>query len=158
MNKFKQILLDINNAYLFFGTTIYVGVLWSMHFFWYPSWKAMNLENAKPFFVDTTTNATKFFWIVVPLMMLTNAIMIISEWKTRHKWPAIIALLCQCGASYVGQGLIIPINKTIAAGLPSNEALTSLLMQWMQYNDIRWVIMTIMWVTLMYFFISKRNA
>lgn len=151
----KSIFLVVNHAYLFFGTTLYVGVLWALHFFWYPSWSAINLGNIHDHFLLPIDEATEFFWIVVPLMLVANGIMIYFERKTRQIWPAILALICICSASYVGQELIFPINDIIAKGVENQATLNDLLKDWMFYNDVRMLIMTIMWVTLMYYFVSK---
>ncbi|MGB5352182.1 MAG: hypothetical protein WBN32_01065 [Woeseia sp.] len=153
----KAKLLAINHAYLFFGTTLYVGVLWALRFFWYPSWGTMNIDLVQDHFIMPTSAATRFFTIVVPLMMIASVIMIISEWKTKFRWFAIVAFLCIMGSTYVGWLHIIPVNKIIAAGVASNAELTPLLQKWMRLNDIRWVLETIMWLTMMGYFVFKGN-
>jgi hypothetical protein len=154
MKNTKSVLLAINNSLLLFGTTIYCGVLWALHFFWYPSWQSLNLSNVQQHFISPTSHATDFFWIVVPIMFITNVIWIIAEWKT-YKWYALLALACESAASYVGQKLIIPINKTIGAGLTSETELTTYLKEWMFLNDVRWVIMTAMWLVIVIYFNHK---
>jgi len=94
------------------------------------------------------------FTIVVPIMFLTNAIMIWLEWNTKFRWHAVVSFLCISAATVVGWFLIIPVNKTIAAGVEESR-LTGLLQEWMSLNDIRWVIITIMWITLMIYFLMK---
>ena len=150
----KTLLIGVNHTLLMFGTTVYVGVLWALHFFWYPSWEVMNIDNVQDHFILPTSAATRFFTIVVPIMFLTSGIMIWQEWQTRFRWHAIIGFLGVTGATVVGQLLIIPVNKTIAAGVPQSE-LTPLLKEWMALNDIRWVIITIMWLTLMIYFLAR---
>ena len=90
-------------------------------------------------------------------MFLTNIIWMIAEWK-RFKWYAIIAFVCEGAATYVGQQLIIPINKTIGAGLESQAQLNDYMLEWIKLNDVRWVIMTIMWLTMMVYFNHKAMA
>lgn len=34
MNFMKAILLNINAGYVFFTSSIYMGVMWALHFFW----------------------------------------------------------------------------------------------------------------------------
>jgi hypothetical protein len=148
-------LLAINHAYAFFGTTLYVGVLWALHFFWYPTWRLFNVQNYYDQFIPPTSAATRFFTIVVPLMFLALVVMVWSEWKTRHRWTALLALACIGGATYVGQGFIIPVNKTLATHIADPARLTALLQRWMMLNDIRMAIMTVMWLTMMYYFVSK---
>ena len=150
----RPYLLALNHGYYFFGTTIYVGVLWALRFFWYPSWEVMSVENVQDHFILPTSAATRFFTVVVPLMFLAGAVMTWAEWKTPQRWLAVLALACIIGATLVGQLLIIPVNETIAAGV-TPDVITGLFQQWMLYNDIRWVIMTVMWLTLLAYFIRK---
>lgn len=150
----KTTLIGLNHMLLMFGATVYMGVLWALHYFWYPSWEVMNVGNVQDHFILPTSAATRFFTIVVPIMFLTSIIMIWLEWKTRFRWLAIIGFLGVTGATLVGQVLIIPVNKTIAGGVDQSR-LTGLLEEWMTLNDIRWIIVTIMWLALMIYFLLK---
>ena len=156
----KRALLILNHAYLSFGTTVYVGVLWALHFFWYPSWETMTVKIAQNQFILPTSAATRFFWVVVPLMFLANVVLIISERRDRKMLAvSLLGLGLQSAATYVGQGLIIPVNRTIAArlaeGTLSQPEFRDLLQRWMQLNDVRWLIMSAMWLVVMYYFIAK---
>ena len=151
----KKYLLAINHAYLMFGVTIYVGVLWALHFFWYPSWEVMTVDTVQDHFINPTAAATDFFWIVVPIMFAANAVLIYKEWQTNMRWAAILAMLCLLAASYVGQQLIIPINELIAAGTVTANELPAMLEDWMFYNDVRWLIMSAMWLIMMVYFYTK---
>ena len=153
MNR-KTILIGVNHTLLMFGATVYMGVLWALHYFWYPSWEVMNVGNVQDHFILPTSAATRFFTIVVPVMFLTSGVMIWQEWKTRFRWHAIIGFLGVTGATVVGQVLIIPVNKTIAAGVEQAQ-LTDLLAEWMVLNDIRWVIVTIMWLALTIYLLMR---
>ena len=150
----RQTLIGLNHLLLMFGTTVYMGVLWALHYFWYPSWEVMNVTNVQDHFILPTSAATRFFTVVVPIMFVTSLIMIWLEWKTKFRVLAIIGLLGVIGATGVGQVLIIPVNETIAAGVAPAE-LTPLLERWMVLNDIRWIIITIMWLALMVYFLTK---
>jgi hypothetical protein len=151
----KGYLLALNHAYLFFGTTLYVGVLWAMRFFWYPSWSQITLADVGVHFNGPTSRATAFFTIVVPLMFLTNLVFIVTERKSPTLVFAVIALLCVGGSTFVGQLYIIPVNHLINAGLPSQADLTDKLRQWMAYNTIRFWLMTVMWLAMVAYFIVK---
>jgi len=151
----KPILLTLNHAYLFFGTTLYVGVLWAMRFFWYPSWGEITLADVQVHFVGPTSRATAFFTIVVPLMFLTNLIFIIAERKSPTVILAVLAALCIGCATYVGQAYIIPVNHEIGAGLASQAELHEKLGQWMTYNTIRFWLMTPMWLIMITYFVIK---
>jgi hypothetical protein len=151
----KAVLLAINHAYLFFGTTLYVGVLWSMRFFWYPSWGQITLADVPVHFMGPTSRATAFFTVVVPLMFLTGVIMVAAERKTPMVFLAALALLCIASATFVGQYYIIPVNKEIVAGLPTQELLHDKLGAWMEYNTIRFWLMTLMWGVMMLYFVLR---
>lgn len=150
----KNLLIAANHILLMFGATVYMGVLWALHYFWYPSWEVINVTNVQDHFILPTSAATRFFTIVVPVMFVTSLVMIRLEWKTKFRWHAIIGLLGVIGATLVGQLLIIPVNKQIASGV-DQTTLTELLGEWMQLNDIRWIIVTIMWLALMIYFLMS---
>ncbi len=143
------------NAFVFFGTTLYVGVLWALHFFWFPSWSNLKVDNYYDQFIPQTSTATEFFTVLVPLMFLGHVIMCWKEWKTRMRWISIGALACLGAATYVGTLHIIPVNKILAGRLTDQAQVTELLQKWMGLNDIRMVLMTLGWLLLMYYFGSK---
>jgi hypothetical protein len=155
----KRLLLAINHGYYFWGTSIYVGLLWSLHFIFYPSWQSITPEAVEAHFMVPVNAATAFFSIVVPLMLFAGLVMICVEWKNGKRITAISAyaslLLMMC----VGYFLIRPVNEAIAKGIEENTLLaTSLsaqLSDWMLYNDMRLVIMTLMWLILLYYFFNK---
>jgi hypothetical protein len=154
----KAILLALNHACLFFGATLYCGVLWALHFFWFPTWTHLTVANYHDQFVPETLAATAFFTIVVPIMLFCGLVMIVSEWRRgKFRWIAIAASACLIAATWVGQGYIIPVNKIIDAGVTDQAQLTTLLEKWMSLNDVRWVLLTLMWLVMMFYFVAKGN-
>lgn len=153
----KSILLTLNLIYLWFGTTMYAGVLWSLYFFWFPTWRNLRVETYYEQFIPQTTAATKFFTIVVPLMFLSLIIIIIHEWRTRLKWAGIAGLAALAAATFFGTRQIIPINKTLKAGITDQAQLNDLLGQWIHLNEIRFMLLTLLWVILVYYVLRKGN-
>ena len=153
MNR-KTMLLGANYILLMFGTTVYMGVLWALHYFWYPSWDVMNVGNVQDHFILPTSAATQFFTIIVPIMFLTSGVMVWQEWKSKFRWHAVIGFLGVSVATVVGWFLIIPVNKTIAAGVEQAQ-LSELLGRWMMLNDIRWYSVTIMWLALTIYLLMR---
>jgi Domain of unknown function (DUF1772) len=151
----KAKLLALNHAYIFFGATLYCGVLWALRFFWFPTWHHLTPANYYEQFIPQTDAATRFFTVVVPIMLFCNLVMIIAEWKGKFRWTAILALLCILGATFDGTLYIIPINKILAKTITDPAQLTALLERWMSLNDIRWILLTIMWLVMMYYFVAK---
>jgi hypothetical protein len=57
----KGRLLALNHAVFLWGSTLYVGVLWALHFFWFPSWTHLTVAKHYDQFIPQTMTATKFF-------------------------------------------------------------------------------------------------
>jgi hypothetical protein len=106
----KSTIAAISSAYLLFGATVYIGVLWALRFFWYPSWEVIDVVSVQDHFINPNSAATDFVWILFPIMFVANGIMIFLERKTRHRWLFVVALAAISGASYIGQQLIMPVN------------------------------------------------
>ena len=157
----KNKLLALNHTYYFWGTSVYVGLLWSLHFIFYPSWESMTPEALPEHFMVPVNAATDFFTYVVPVMLLTGAILIYTEWKTEQRWISVLSYVALLVMMMVGYFLIAPVNESIASGIANAnldpEILEHQLKSWMLYNDIRGVIMTSMWLIIVYYFISKGN-
>ena len=152
----KRILLDINNAYIFFCASIYLGLFWSLHFFWFPSYpETLNVENYYNAIIPITDAATRFFFITIPIMALALVIMLISEWKTKLMWVPLAWFAGLLAPVLVQQIYIEDVNNQFKAGVTDQATLLELLHRWMFLNDVRWIVLTIMWCITMYFFIAK---
>ena len=156
MSPLKKTLLDINNAYIFFCASIYLGMFWSLHYFWFPNYPStLNLSNYYDAIIPQTDLATKFFFISIPIMAIALVIMLITEWKTGLRWVPLAWIPGLLAPVLVQQLYIEDVNNQFKAGLNDEATLQTLLTEWMWLNDIRWVILTIMWGITMYFFIAK---
>lgn len=156
MSPAKKTLIDINNAYIFFCASIYLGLFWSLHFFWFPNYPStLNVGNYFDAIIPQTTTATKFFFVTIPIMALAIAVMLITEWKTKLRWVPLAWIPGLLIPVIVQQAFIEDVNNQLIAGVTDEAVLQELLKQWMFLNDLRWVILTIMWGITMYFFIAK---
>lgn len=159
MNPVKKTLLDLNNAYIFFCASIYLGMFWSLHFFWFPNYpNTLTLDNYYDAIIPQTDLATKFFFITIPIMAAALVIMLITEWKTGLRWVPIAWIPGLLAPVVVQQAYIEDINNQFKAGVTDEATLQVLLQEWMWLNDIRWIILTLMWGITMYFFIAKAKA
>ncbi|KFF60497.1 hypothetical protein JF66_04180 [Cryobacterium sp. MLB-32] len=149
-------LLLINVLYFLFGATLYMGTMWVLRFFFYPTWRGLTPETEPVHFGIPTLAATKFFTVVVPLMMLSGVVLVVSEWGTDLVW---FAWLCVAGIiylTYIGQGLIIPINKKIRAGDYADvEGLRAMLRRWMWLNELRFYGSTVLWLVVVSYLVVK---
>jgi hypothetical protein len=156
MKNVKQTLLDINNAYIFFCSSVYLGMFWSLHFFWFPNYPhTLTVQNYYDAIIPQTTTATKYFFITIPIMAVAIVIMLISEWKSRLMWIPILWIPGLLAPVIVQQGFIEKINDAFKAGVSDQATLQSLLSHWMFLNDVRFVILTLMWGVTMYYFLAK---
>ncbi|MBI0397854.1 MAG: hypothetical protein GYB55_24720 [Cytophagales bacterium] len=156
MSPLKKTLLDINNAYIFFCASIYLGMFWSLHYFWFPNYpKTLNLSNYYDAIIPQTDLATKFFFVSIPIMAVALVIMLITEWKTGLRWVPLAWIPGLLAPVLVQQLYIEDVNNQFKAGLTDEATLQALLDEWMFLNDVRWIILTIMWLITMYFFIAK---
>lgn len=156
MSPFVRTLVDINNAYIFFCSSIYLGMFWSLHLFWFPNYPStLTLENYYDAIIPQTTLATKFFFVTIPIMAVAIVVMLITEWKTHLRWVPILWILGLLAPVIVQQAYIEAVNNEFSAGVTSEARLQELLQEWMYLNDVRWIILSIMWGVTMYFFIAK---
>jgi len=156
MNNFKRTLIDLNNAYIFFCSSVYLGMFWSLHFFWFPHYPdTLNLGNYYDAIIPQTTTATRYFFITIPIMAVAILIMLITEWKSRLRWVPILWIPGLLAPVIVQQAFIEKINNEFIAGVKDMETLKTLLTKWMFMNDVRFVILTLMWGVTMYFFLAK---
>ncbi|HLW21218.1 MAG TPA: hypothetical protein VKX33_12885 [Cyclobacteriaceae bacterium] len=156
MTTGKKTLIDINNSYIFFCASIYLGLFWSLHFFWFPNYPdTLTVENYYNAIIPQTTTATRFFFITIPIMAIAIAVMLVTEWKTNLRWVPLAWIPGLLIPVIIQQAFIEDVNNQLIAGITNETVLQELLKEWMFLNDARWVILTIMWGITMYFFIAK---
>jgi len=152
----KAWLLLANALYFLFGASMYMGTMWVLRFFLYPTWRSLTPDNVGQHFGTPTILATKFFTVVVPPMFLSAIVLVVSEWGDRLVWLGVACLVGIVVLTYVGQQIIIPVNKKIRGGEYDGPAgLTPLLMRWMQLNNIRFVASTLTWIAIVWYLAAK---
>jgi hypothetical protein len=145
MSPLKQTIVDLSNAYVFFCASIYLGMFWSLHFFWFPNYPStLNLEN--------------YYDAIIPIMAVCLVIMLVSEWKSKLMWVPIAWIPGLFAPVIIQQAYIEDINDQFSAGVTDEATLQTLLTDWMYLNDLRWIILTVMWCITMYFFIAKSKG
>ena len=149
-------LLLINALYFLFGATMYVGTMWVLKLFLYPTWHGLSRDNVDTYFGIPTRAATKFFTAIVPIMFISGGILVWSEWGTIRLIPAIICLVGIITLTWVGQGIIIPINVRIRGGdFADDTELRALLKRWMTLNDIRFYVSTLTWAAIVWLLVDR---
>lgn len=149
-------LLLLNDLYFLFGATMYMGTMWVLKFFLYPTWESLNRGNVDMHFGIPTRQATKFFTWVVPPLCVSGIILVWTEWGTVRIIPAALCLLGIMVVVVVGQAMIVPVNIRIQAGDFADDAeLRSLLLRWMLLNDIRFYLATLTWLAIVWLLVVK---
>lgn len=149
-------LLVLNVLYFLFGSTMYVGTMWVLKWFLYPTWESLERGNVDMHFGIPTRQATKFFTVVVPPMFISGAILVWSEWGSIRVIPAALCLLGIITLTVVGQGIIIPINVRIRGGdFKDDTELRTLLRRWMFLNDIRFYVSTLVWLAMVWLIVDR---
>ncbi len=152
----KQTLLDLNNAYVMFCASVYLGMFWSLHFFWFPHYPStLTVDTYYNAIIPQTTTATKYFFITIPIMAVALVIMLISEWHSKLRWVPLLWIPGLLVPVIVQQKWIEDINNIFKAGVHDATELQNLLHRWMMLNDVRFVILAFMWCVTMYFFLAK---
>lgn len=150
-------LLFANALYFLFGATMYVGTMWVLKFFLYPTWTGLDRDTVGVYFGIPTQRATSFFTAVVPLMFVSGIVMVLTE--RASALLITLAILCLVGIIFltaVGQILIIPINKRVRSGDFADTAeLRSLLLRWMLLNDTRFYGSTVTWIAIVWYLVAK---
>ena len=151
-------LLLINALFLVTGAATYFGTMWTVKFFLAPSWDTLAPENIHERFDKPIRTATKFFMIVVPLMLVSSVIVIVDEWGSRLAVPGMICAASIAGSSYVFRGLIFPVNNKIIAGTYDGAAgLKELLDRWLFYNNFRFAGGVLIWASAAWYVADKGN-
>src|ERR1700760_1124657 len=122
-----RFLLTLNNSYTLLIASWHMGLMVSVLIFWYPTWIGLTLTSIHDNFSIPAQIATNVFVVLIPIMFITCGIMIISEWKTPLKWPAICTLLGSFGSTIMAYYFLFPLNDQIAAGMPDQASLTTIL-------------------------------
>ena len=135
---------------------MYLGMFWSLHFFWFPNYpNTLNLDNYLMPSFPRRIWPPIFFFITIPINGGSIGGHVVTEWKTGLRWVPLSWIPGLLIPVIVQQRYIEDVNNQFKAGLQDEATLQVLLEEWMWLNDIRWVILTIMWGITMYFFIAK---
>ncbi|AEE45430.1 anthrone oxygenase family protein [Cellulomonas fimi] len=139
-----------------FGASMYMGTMWVLKWFLFPTWRGLARDNVATHFGIPTRRATVFFTGVVPLMFVAAIALVVAERGTGYVWFGVACLVGIFVLTFVGQGLIIPINKRIRGGDFADDAeLRHLLGRWMLLNDVRFYGSTLTWGAIVGYVVAR---
>ena len=132
--------------YILAVSSIYMGLLISLHLFWYPTWEMISITNLEDNFNQPVLHAVKTF---KPLVVILNicALILIPLAKPRLLFVLLfIFILTFTGISIK---YILPLNHTLA-NLNDEKIISQNLILWMKYNDYRMGIIVATWLLTLY--------
>lgn len=139
-----------------FGATMYVGTMWVLKLFLFPTWRGLSRDNVGVHFGIPTRRATVFFTGVVPPMFVAAIWLIVAERGTTWVWFGVACLVGIFVLTFVGQALIIPVNKRVRSGqFADDDELRHLLGRWMVLNDVRFYGSTFTWVAITWYVVAR---
>ncbi|HWZ94952.1 MAG TPA: hypothetical protein VNW30_07140 [Opitutaceae bacterium] len=151
----KSILSLLNSALLFLCVSMYFGTGWSLALFFFPTAAHLTVSSYALVFVSPVANATTFLTVMTKVMLVSNLIMIVVEWKTPYRWWPIIVFLALIAATLLTVYGIFPYNNLMNAGITDEVLLHQTLSKWMTLNLVRFSLWTVEWLAMMTYFVLK---
>ena len=109
-------------------------------------------ENYSLHFIPQIDAATVFFTVMVTVMLMTCAIMLRVEWKTKYRWIPIALAILVIGATCLTIFVIFPINQVLRDGITDQAQLTDIVAQWVFLTKVRVVLWSLEWLVMMVYF------
>jgi hypothetical protein len=153
--KIARALFTASKVLLFACVSMYFGTGWSLVLFSFPGASELTPGNYYAQFVPQVTAATVFFRAMTIVMMICCIILVIEEWHSRLKWYGVSIFLAIILATALTIVYIFPYNRSMEAGISSQQELRSVLTKWMRLNIIRVSIWTVQWLLMMFYFLVK---
>ncbi len=151
----KSTLALLNRALLFLCTSMYFGTGWSLALFFFPMAAHLTTSNYALVFVSPVANATTFLTVMTKVMLVSNVVMIVTDWKTPYRWWPVLVMLALIAATLLTVYGIFPYNHLMDAGITDETVLHQTLSKWMTLNLVRFSLWTVEWLGMMAYFALK---
>jgi hypothetical protein len=145
-------LLLLNHVLLFVCCSIYLGTGASLVLFQFPVEPLLTPENYMLIFVDPVTRATEFFTWMTIVMLVTNLVMLATEWLSGLRLVPLIVLVALVVSTLLTILFIIPLNNRLAGGITDAAELGKVFHSWANFNRIRVALWCVEWGAMMYWF------
>ena len=134
-------------------SSIYMGLLISLHFVWYPGWTTITIHSLEENFNRPVKEAVRIFKPLVIVMDFCALVLVLFEnGKIRR-----VLYVCLTGLAVLFTLLsviyVLPLNEELAT-LANENLLKEKLLLWMRYNDFRMIVIGLTWL-LTVFLISR---
>src|SRR5882672_3418038 len=125
-------------------SSIYMGLLISLHFVWYPGWTTITIQSLEENFNRPVKEAVRIFKPLVIVMDICSlALVLFENGKIRR-----VLYFCLIGLAVLFTLLsvmyVLPLNEELAS-LTNEDLLKEKLLLWMRYNDYRMIVISLTW-------------
>ena len=141
--------LQINHAILMLCCSIYLGTGVSLIFFQFPLEPLLTPDNYYLPFVEPVARATHFFTWMTIVMLLTGAVMLVTEWFYGLRWVPVVVLVAIIASTLLTTQFIFDYNDRLAAGITTQAELSEVFGHWATLNRIRVTLWVIAWAAMM---------
>lgn len=125
--------------------SLYLGLLVSLHFVWYPQWGFITPGNIDIDFNEPVNRAVRIFKPLVVILMVCSAILIVVAPKETGRLLPIILFVLIISFSFISIKYILPLNTELKKA--NNEVfIREKLLLWMRYNDYRMYLVIFIWL------------
>ncbi|MGJ8623887.1 MAG: hypothetical protein ACSHW1_14085 [Yoonia sp.] len=145
-------ILLINNVILMLCCSIYLGTGISLVFFQFPIEPQLTPDNYSLIFVDAVQRATDFFTWMTLVMLVTGAVMLVTEWFSGLRWVPIVVLSALIASTWLTTQFIFVHNDALAAGITDPDVLAETFAKWASLNRLRVTLWCIEWGAMMFYF------
>lgn len=140
--------LTANSLFLFLCTSMYLGTGWSLVLFSFPTAAGLTPSNYYDRFVPEVTAATRFFTVMTTLMIASAIASIVGAHGLGYKLLPAVVLAAVLAATLLTVVAILPLNRKMAARIPTQAELGLVLRRWMSLNRVRVALWTVQWAAM----------
>ena len=136
--------------------SIYLGLLVSLHFVWYPQWDFVTPGNIDVDFNEPVNRAVRIFKPLVIILIVCSAILIVIDRKETGKLLPITLFVLIIAFAFISAKYILPLHTELK--MAKNEVfIREKLLLWMRYNDYRMYLIIFIWLVTFGLILKRKN-
>jgi len=126
-------------------SSLYMGLLISLHLIWYPGWSAITIDTLDLNFSRPAKEAVRIFKPLVIVIDLASIVLIFFTKGKKRRFLSVCLVFLLALFTFISARYVIPLNIELA-NLTDGRFLNEKLLLWMRYNDYRMVIIILVWL------------
>ena len=126
-------------------SSLYLGLLISLHLIWYPGWSTITIDALDLNFSRPAKEAVRIFKPLVIVIDLASIVLIFFAMGKKRRFLSVCLFFLLALFTFISARYVIPLNNELA-NLTDERFLKEKLLLWMRYNDYRMVIIMLVWL------------